>query len=212
MPHALTDLSVNFWNDFRLSREIKLQWLRQPLEGIQTMHAMGVMHRDIRLQNILIIAIQPPRASLCDYGKAIESQTSTETTIGPIPTLAPEVWTVDTTGPYTSQIDMWAYGFAIAQILIFAHQRSSGAVYFTENVPITPDRYSTILNMLLEHCKMMNEDCSLVDLVIKLMLWDPKDRWSAEQALQHACWQSITQQGKRKISEEEPSEAKRANI
>ena len=213
MPHAQSDLSIDFWNDSKISRNTKLQWLREPLEGIRTMHAMGVMHRDIRLQNMLIMADKPPRASLCDYGKAIESQTSTVTTIGPIPTLAPEVWTVSTSGPYGLQIDMWAYGFAIAQILIFARQRSYGAAYFTENVPITPERYSAILGMLVEHCSLMNEDSFLVVLVLKLLVWDPKERWSAEQALQHECWNSIMEQEgkKRNILEEEPSEAKRAH-
>ena len=213
MPHAQSDLSINFWTDSEISRNTKLQWLREPLEGIRTMHAMGVMHRDIRLQNTLIVSVQPPRASLCDYGKAIESQTSTVTTIGPIPTLAPEVWTVSINGPYTSQIDMWAYGFAIAQIMVFARQKDYGTAYFTENVRITRARHLVILDMLREHCRVASEDEPLVDLVSKLLVWNPKERWSAEQAVQHDCWNSLIQQeGKRNILEEELSGTKRTRI
>ena len=99
MPYAYSDLAFDFWTNSDISREIKLQWLRQPLEGIMTLHAMGIMHRDIRPKNMLILSKQPARASICDYGKAIQAETSTVTTIGPICTLAPEVWTVSRDGP-----------------------------------------------------------------------------------------------------------------
>lgn len=190
----------------------KFQWLREPLEGIRTMHTMGIMHRDIRLQNILIVSTEPPRASLCDYGKAAESQTSTVTTIGPISTCAPEVWTASPSRPYTSQIDTWAYGFAIAQILIFAAQKKLGSAYFYENVPITRARHLVILDFLREHCRIASEDESLVDLVSKLLVWDPEKRWSAEQALQHDCWNSLLQkEGERNILEGGLSRAKRTH-
>ena len=194
MPHARSDLSVSFWNNPTIPRSTKLQWLREPLEGIRTMHAMGIMHRDIRPQNILIVSAQPPRASLCDYGKAIEAQTSSMTAIGAIPTCAPEVWTASSSHPYTLQIDLWSYGFAVAQILIFALQKIAGSAYFNENVAITRARHSAILNLLNEHRRMASEDESLVDLVGKLLVWNPEDRWSAEQALQHDCWKPLMQE------------------
>lgn len=194
MPHAKSDLSVNFWDDKETPRGNKLQWLKEPLEGIRTLHTMGIMHRDIRLKNMLIMSTKPPRASLCDYGKTIQAESSTVTTIGPISTLAPEVWTVSTDGPYTAKIDMWAYGYAIAQILIFALQRSHGPKLFYGNNPITSDRHSEIFRLLRFHCSKMSEDEPLVDLISKLLVWNPEERWSAEQALLHDCWSSIPQQ------------------
>ena len=194
MPYARSDFSIDFWHDGNVSRKYKLQLLREPLEGIRTLHEMEIMHRDIRLKNMLIMSNKPPRASLCDYGKAIQAKSSTVTTIGPIPTLAPEVWTVRRDGPYTAKIDMWAYGYAIAEILVFTLQKSQGPKYFYENSPITPFRHSEILRMLRFHCIHMSEDEPLVDLVSKLLIWKPEERWSAEQALQHKCWSPITQQ------------------
>lgn len=194
MPHAHSDLSINFWDDKEIPRNYKLQWLRELLEGIRTLHVMGIMHRDIRLKNMLIMSITPPRASLCDYGKAIQAKSSTITTIGPISTLAPEVWTVSRDGPYTAKIDMWAYGYAIAQILVFTLQGSQGPKLFYGNSPITSDRHLGILDMLRFHCSQVREDEPLVDLVLKLLIWKPEERWSAERALLHDCWSPITQQ------------------
>ena len=117
MPYAQSDLSVKFWLNPAIGRRAKSHWLREVLEGIRALHGMGIMHRDIRPKNMLIMSAEPPQATLCDYGKAIEAEDSAVTTIGPISTLAPEVWSVSMDGPYTSKIDMWAYGYAIAEIL-----------------------------------------------------------------------------------------------
>ena len=84
---------------------------------ISRMHAVSIMHRDARLENMLILSKFPARASICDYGKAVEAETCTVTTIGPIWTLAPEIWTVSTNGPYAHKTDVWAYSYAIAEIL-----------------------------------------------------------------------------------------------
>lgn len=105
MPSAISDFAKNFWENKNISSSNKLQLLKEPLEGLKILHSMGIMHRDIRLRNMLILCIDPPRASLCDYGKAIEAKTSTVTTIGPVHTLAPEVWTISKNGPYTAKID-----------------------------------------------------------------------------------------------------------
>ena len=197
MPYARSDLSLHFWRMPEISRTTKLHWLREPLEGIRNLHSMGIMHRDIRPRNMLIVSAEPAQASLCDYGKAIEAESSTVTTIGPIPTLAPEVWTVSTDGPYTMKIDTWAYGYAIAEILGYSTQKYPGPNgFYGNNDAITRDRHSTILEMLRAHCSMASEDELLVDLVRKLLEWDPEKRWSASQALEHECWYPIMQEGR----------------
>ena len=42
---------------------------------------------------------------------------------------------------------------------------------------------------------------ALVDLVSKLLVWKPQDRWSAAQALQHVCWHSVASKEHRKSDE-----------
>ena len=213
MPHALSDLSLNFWTNLGIPRRNKLHWLRELLEGISILHAMGIMHRDIRPKNMLILSNEPPRASLCDYGKAIEAGRSTHTTIGPIHTLAPEVWTVSTAKAYTDKIDMWAYGYAIAEILGYSLQKYPGQDDFYTNDPrITHNRHSAILEMLRAHVNKITEDEPLADLVSKLLVWEPEQRLSACRALEHHCWDSITQDERKDSVQEEPSQTKRNQL
>ena len=92
MPLARSDFShISNWANPEIPRSCKLQWMRGPLEGIQALHAKGIMHRDVTLRNMLILSSKPSQAVLCDYGKAAVAKSSTNTAIGPIPTLAPEV-------------------------------------------------------------------------------------------------------------------------
>lgn len=210
MPHAYSDLSIRFWNDESIPRLDKLHWLRELLEGVQALHAMGYMHRDIRLQNMLIMSNKPPRASLCDYGKAVQSNLENNPLIGPKPTLAPEVGTTELTGDYTNKIDMWAYGYAIAEILVFAMSDAIGPAYFHTPHRITPQRHKDITEALRLRSVRNPDDRPLVNLVFKLLVWDPMERWSAEQALWHYCWIPIRQQeAKKDIGKEGTSGSKR---
>lgn len=202
MLYAQSDFSIDFWKSSDISRETKMQWLREPLEGIRTLHTMGIMHRDIRRQNTLILSETPARASICDYGKAIQVETCTVTTIGPICTLAPEVWTVSTSGPYTCMIDEWAYGYAIAEILGYSISKYPSADGDRgNNPPITRNRHAAILGMLRAHCQKAAEDAPLVDLATKLLTWQPAERWSAAQALEHECWAPIMRNQNREEEE-----------
>lgn len=143
---------------------------------------------------MLIMSTEPPRASLCDYGKAVQAKSDDHKTIGSKHTVAPEVWTSSSENPYTAKIDMWAYGYAIADILGYSVQKFPGPEGFRTNNPeIIPDRHLAILQMLRAHRLQGAEDMPLVDLVIKLLDWDPQKRWSADQALEHSCWSPIMQ-------------------
>jgi serine/threonine protein kinase len=178
--------------------------LRKLLEGIKTLHEMGIMHCDIRLKNMLVMSTEPPRASLCDYGKAIKAENSTVTTIGPICTLAPEIWSVSMDGLYHHKIDLWVYDYAIAEILGYnVQQYPCPDGFHTNNPQITRNRHGAILQMLHAHCVKVSEDESLIDLASKLLVWKPEERWSAAQALEHACWDPIRQEQKEDRRDEE---------
>lgn len=198
MPSAISDFTGGFWENTSIPLPAKLHFLREPLEGLKTLHALGIMHRDIRPKNMLIMCNDPPRASLCDYGKAVEAKTSKVTTIGPIHTLAPEVWMVAKDGPYTAKIDTWAYGYAIAEVLGYNPPGYS---------KITQERLASIVRTLRASYARGTNGEHLVDLVSKLLVWRPQDRWSAEQALEHECWLPIALEQDRKY--DDPAEAAR---
>jgi len=86
---------------------------------------------------------------------------------------------------------MWTFGYAIAELLGYSPRSyGSPAIY----PKITHDRHTEILNMLRAHRDDTREDAPLVDLVLKLLEWDPEQRYSAEQALEHHCWNLTMQQ------------------
>ncbi len=139
------------------------------LEGLGTLHATENMHRDNRPQNILILSNEPPRASICDYGKVSEVENSTATTIGMIHLLIPEVWTVIIDGPYPAEVNMWAYDYAIAEILGYSAQKIPWLRRLSQtNSRIIRNRHSAILRMLRAHCDKTTEDASLINLVFQL--------------------------------------------
>ena len=178
-PFATADLSTGFWTDADIPRNNKLQLLEQPLQGLRTLHEIGIMHRDIRPQNILRLSVRPPRATICDYGKALEAEKSQDTQISPIHTLAPEVWT----GPYTRAIDVWAYGYAIAEVL--------GYRGWIGNPRITHERHDAVSAILQHHMRQYPDDKDLVDLALQMLAGDPRRRPTAAEALDHRCWAPI---------------------
>ncbi len=202
MPLGQSDLSRCSWVD--TPSTAKMLWVREIVEGLFQLHEIGIIHRDIRLQNLLVMSREPPRASICDYGKAIEAASSADTCIGQVHTLAPEVWTVSTTGEYTAKIDMWAFGYAIAEWLVhFSRQHGQ-----ERNPKISKARLSMVLGMLEAHSKKIPEDAPLVDLIEKLLIWNPEQRFSAEQALEHYCWDAVRQKDENSVNAE-PYQSKR---
>ena len=189
MPLGLSDLSKPFWYNNELSLDERLQLLKEPLYGLKTLHGMGYMHRDIRPQNVIVLSYDPPRAALCDFGKTIFASTDRDTAIGPIHTCAPEVWQVRRQGPYDDKIDIWAYGYTIANVLGYA---------CGNNDKITETRWTNIRLYLRNRAKTSSEDRLLIDLALSLLEWEPKKRLTADDALRNECWNT-------KAAEEVPS-------
>ncbi|KAH8807604.1 kinase-like domain-containing protein [Xylogone sp. PMI_703] len=98
----------------------RLTILHQCLEGLAYIHGKGLMHRDIKPGNLVIVSRTPPRAMIIDFGSATWSKTSEDHGVGTIPYLAPEViglkrhtvWK-----PYSNKVDIWGMGLAAYQLL-----------------------------------------------------------------------------------------------
>lgn len=108
MPLAVATFHGQDWS--KLGLEHRLQFYKSSLVGINELHRKGMMHRNILLENILIISDTPPEAAICDYGKGVNPAESTQTGVSPVHTLAPEVWQRK---GYTNQIDASAWAYAV---------------------------------------------------------------------------------------------------
>jgi hypothetical protein len=86
------------------------------LEGLQALHAAGIVHRDVKPSNVLLDAKGEPR--LTDFGLALTADstriTKTGAFIGTLRYIAPEIMTGE---PATAASDLWSTGFVLYRML-----------------------------------------------------------------------------------------------
>lgn len=99
------------------------EWIRrvflQVCEGVGYIHAKGIMHKDLKLENIMLCNVSPPTAVIIDVGLA-ELFPPTEadsfhsvTSAGTLATMAPEV----IQGSFTAKCDVWSLGCCLFALL-----------------------------------------------------------------------------------------------
>jgi aurora kinase len=90
-----------------LSLRNKLKIFIQCVQGIQYMHSKGIIHRDLKLENILLT--ENLDARLCDFGWAIKEDhpKRRKSMCGTIEYMAPEIFEKNS---QTSKVDIWALG------------------------------------------------------------------------------------------------------
>ena len=129
------------------------------------------MHRDVSPGNILVMSESPPQAVLCDYGKTIKSKKALETTIGPIPFLAPEVGELD---GYTSKIDIWGVGIVGCFILF---PRAINDLVTGGKRPDT-QWYAMMLGMLSTYKEKGKQQKSFAHFIEGMFCWRFQERYT----------------------------------
>jgi tetratricopeptide (TPR) repeat protein len=77
--------------DKPLSPEALLALASQMLDGLATLHAHGVLHGDIKTENVFVRSLQPPHFELGDFGLAHRTAAGDPTTRGAPAFMAPEI-------------------------------------------------------------------------------------------------------------------------
>ncbi|XP_047965207.1 cyclin-dependent kinase G-2-like [Salvia hispanica] len=150
------------------------------LKGVLFLHENGVLHRDLKPSNILIN--QKDRIKICDFGLSRwESESgSYSPEVGTQWYRAPELLMGKTN--YTGAIDMWAVGCVMAELVLLK-------ALFPGNSEIQQLGYIHLtlgpaLQLMLSVSVPMLTPAGL-DLLISLLAFDPNDRITAKDALQH---------------------------
>ncbi|KAH7076360.1 hypothetical protein BKA63DRAFT_602175 [Paraphoma chrysanthemicola] len=153
--------------------------------GLKYVHEAGVLHRDLKTNNVLIL--EDGRVQLCDFGVSgtLEPQKSKRSTIVGTPAwMAPELqqeWVkdADPRNPlqpkeiqYGNEIDIWAYGCTI-------HEMASG---FPPHHRINQLELPNAGAPVLEGDRHSQE---LKDFLAFVFQPDPKDRPTPDQILEH---------------------------
>uniref|UniRef100_A0A7S0ZEW1 mitogen-activated protein kinase kinase n=1 Tax=Timspurckia oligopyrenoides TaxID=708627 RepID=A0A7S0ZEW1_9RHOD len=95
------------------------------LEGLKFMHGLGIMHRDIKTQNILL-STKEKVAKLTDFGHA-KTEAMGKTFAGTIEYMSPERLNNEM---YTYAADIWSLGLCVVECFMGRHPFPSRPVYW----------------------------------------------------------------------------------
>lgn len=170
-------------DDDIMDDQTRLEIFWQLLEGIEFLHSIEVMHRDIKPLNMTVVSKTPGHieARLIDFGMATKSLESHHYKVGTRPYLAPEIWAgLDrrSQSGYDDRIDMFAFGLSMYQF--FCREPCDWA-------RIDKDGHGNINDARLQYIhRNLQVTCSdpkITQLITQCTYWDPCDRSSAREIL-----------------------------
>ena len=210
LPQTLSRiLIINYQSRKQLEPFIAKLYAYQMLLSIKYIHSIGITHRDIKPQNILVDQ-KTNKIKLCDFGSAkklIQGQKSLAYICSRY-YRAPELIFGSTN--YDSQIDVWSMGCVISELVLGRplFPGSSPSDQLVEIIKIlgTPTKDDVIsMNPQFQEQKFppikptpwekvfRNRKIPdhFIDLISKLLVYNPKVRFTAEKALEHIYFDEI---------------------
>ena len=186
-------------------------WIYQTLKALEFMHRNGIFHRDIKPENILI---QNNQVKLADLGscKGMYSKPPFTEYISTRWYRSPECLLTD--GYYNYKMDIWGLGCVFFELLtltpLFPGDDEIDEVNKINYILGSPSdelfkkfvKYSSHRNEFnFEPQKGVGIQKSLnhvsptvVDLINKMLIYDPEKRPTAKQCLNHECFKDLVEQ------------------
>lgn len=157
-----------------VSESVAQKWIQNLSEGFKVLRSKNIIHRDLKLQNILMTEASTNAVlKLADFGMSrFLGDDLAQTWLGTPLYMAPEMF--KTKEGYDSKADVWSLGIVLYEILtgeppIKAQKR--------EEIPNAQKNLKSIPNHLSPACQ---------DLLRKLLAYDPKERISFEELFTHS--------------------------
>lgn len=152
------------------------------VSGLQYMHSKGVVHCDIKPENVLLESRKfPLHAGIGDFGVSeflgADGYAESQRLLGTMRYMAPEQVRVGRCGP---PIDMWACGVVLYEMLSGTLPFDGTTVLHASDAILTGD-YS------FPSEKWSSVSDGAKDLIRNLLRADPVQRLSAQEVLKYPC-------------------------
>ena len=186
-------------------------WIYQALKALDFMHKIGIFHRDIKPENILLLK---NKVKLADLGscKGMYSKPPFTEYISTRWYRSPECLLTD--GYYNYKMDIWGLGCVFYEILtlepLFPGDDEIDQVNKINNILGSPS--DELFEKFVKNSAHRNEfnfeyqkgigiqrylthvSADIVDLIEKMLIYDPDLRPTARQCLFHECFKEFVQQ------------------
>ncbi|KAF8571596.1 hypothetical protein P879_00115 [Paragonimus westermani] len=161
----------------RLSEEEASNFVEQILYGVQHMHSLGVVHLDLKPENIMIEDLASRKIKIIDFGLArvLNPNETFQDMAGTPEFCAPEIVNYDS---ITFATDMWAIG-VITYILL------TGISPFAGDSQM--ETFQNILDCVVDYTREEIRDVTELakDFIHRLLVRNPRKRATVNECLQH---------------------------
>ena len=170
-------------NDIDMDPHTRVEIFWQLLEGIEFLHSIEVLHRDIKPLNMTVVSINPGHieARLIDFGWATQSLQSYQYRVGTESYLAPEILAgreKRSVNGYDDRADIFAFGLSMYQF--FCKKPCT----WTRIDQDWCGRVNDIrIRDILEKLHMSGYHAKLIQLITQCLFWDPSLRSSAREII-----------------------------
>ena len=171
-----------------------LKFFYQTCVAIEYIHSKNIMHRDLKPENILLDA--DLNVKLCDFGWSAEyrEEVNRETLCGTYEYMAPEVFFRN---KQTKKTDIWALGILLYEL-------------YHGYAPFRGTRMDSVMQAIMQNTIAFKKNLApeVKDLILKILVFDPKKRFSIADILTHDLIVNYVKDKDDKIPEKENLELK----
>jgi serine/threonine protein kinase len=156
---------------------------KQIISGVEYCHKQGVVHRDLKLENLLLTATPPQVVKIADFGVSKDTSVNSmpKTQVGTISYMAPEVTMINKRDSgvldYGAAADVWSLGVILFVLVCGRYPFGFDGPKSQGGMP-TFRVYERIRSGLVEFPPSLSPE--ILEMLQGMLTTDPLSRWTLE--------------------------------